>query len=698
MDNNLISKEKEKQENEEDQIQIPLDVKELCKQSMLVSVFAADDDFLASTFSKNMKVLKTYFPDLYIFFSSYRPKRYHIDIKDNLINIKDTKTNSYIYKLPASLITKQQYNFYKKVNNKNHTNKYENGPKNNYIHNKYLNKIINVYSKLQKECKEEEYLSKNLNTILFFGVGIGFHLEDFVQNHFIGNLYILEPDLDLFYASLFSCSWHHIIPLLDVKGSNVQILLGEQADNLFDDFLKENRIKGLFNFSNFHVFTHYHSKLLEKKKSVFTDNYYKLISAWGFFDDNTIAIENTIRNIKQKVLVLNKTIKKTKNSDEIPVFICANGPSLDFVIDYIKKNEKKMIIVSCGTTVRTLMAKKIRPDIHIEQERVPAVLSNLNKFKDVKDFFKDTVLLCMNHVDPKVTSLFKNKAMLIKDQEANTFVLKNINEFAKNSLISGFANPTVINTATVTLNHLGFSNIYLCGVDLGYHETGLHHSKHSPFYYSGNKDNGYFKRSLEHCLEGFEDTKFYTNTVYKISADILDKYLALNESFNCKKLGDGVYLKNVEYLKDFNVPKLTKNIAKRKIINETLKKNSTSYLPSNITKEYAKNIDLKMYDYVLENIFKEFKKYEEKNIRAKELIENIYKIIENCTKYKESFYIKYLLGGSSNYFNSLIQSLFYYNTKDIKKEEAIQNAVKEYKIFFKKTTNILTQSIAKAKL
>ncbi|MGL6354965.1 hypothetical protein ACSZMT_14675 [Aeromonas veronii] len=61
----------------------------------------------------------------------------------------------------------------------------------------------------------------------------------------------------------------------------------------------------------------------------------------GFFDDNLIALSHTVDNIERGVPFFLKDKKIPERYSRTPVFVIANGPSLDASISFIEKIEIK---------------------------------------------------------------------------------------------------------------------------------------------------------------------------------------------------------------------------------------------------------------------------------------------------------------------------------------------------------------------
>ncbi len=70
---------------------------------------------------------------------------------------------------------------------------------------------VSVVSQLQplieKTLNEQSKLPPTVDSLIIFGVALGKHIELLTQQHEIKNLFICEPNLDFFAASLWVTDW-----------------------------------------------------------------------------------------------------------------------------------------------------------------------------------------------------------------------------------------------------------------------------------------------------------------------------------------------------------------------------------------------------------------------------------------------------------------------------------------------------------
>lgn len=200
----LLKKSIEAKVNTEKKLQILAD-----KMSLLVD----DNQQLIERFSLNMKAFSQHFPDIHQFFDNYTPEKKHLCIHENFANIHDEKTGKMMYDFPGYLMALAQVEAYKTSPLSSTSKFFHHDEKlGEFLHSKKLNPIISILqNRVDSEVEKSKILPQHLNALTIFGVGLGYQVELLLQQHSVGSVYILEPDLDVFYASLYSANWHHIL-------------------------------------------------------------------------------------------------------------------------------------------------------------------------------------------------------------------------------------------------------------------------------------------------------------------------------------------------------------------------------------------------------------------------------------------------------------------------------------------------------
>lgn len=513
--------------------------KDLEELSQRYSLFADTEDLLLSNYHQNISAFEEYFPDVHQVLINHRPQLHHIDIVDGQANIRNVDDHSTFYKYSPYLESYLQYQNYLSFPAASEIGVQQNlRNAQGYLHSDYLNKLL-TFEKDHAAEKGTQGLGYDVPELVLFGLGLGYILEFFVFNHRVKNLYLYEPELDVFFASLFCCQWVEVLKKLDHQGCTLHLCVGINSQEFFDSYSDKLFVRGRFNISKTYGHIHYLSPQIDEAVQEYKARKAELSNGWGFYDDGVMAIANQGENLKRGSVFIKPVARKNLALANVPVFICANGPSLDTHAQFIKDNADKAIIISCGSTLKALHGYGIKPDFHCEQERTRTTLDVLNYIED-EDYFKTLTLLCPGTVHPEVIEKFPKVLQVPKASEPSTFALMTCPGFEEAHPPAELISPTVANTALYMSQALGFSQIYLFGVDLGYRQDGQHHSKMSMYYKDGGVDSRLFWKEKSHSVKGNFGGEFYANDFFNMSRINMEKLLAENGQLSCFNCNDGV--------------------------------------------------------------------------------------------------------------------------------------------------------------
>ena len=516
---------------------------ELQKVADTVSLLVSSDDDLMTRYRDNLSAFEEYHPDIFSFFKDYVPKRHIVDASDGFVNAINIETGLPFYQYPSYLSTKLQFDQFTQVPNiKKFNFNTEEVNEGKFIHVDCIDAMLSLLpDKTAPENKKLVSSRNHLSSLITFGVGTGYHLEMFAQQYEVSCVYIVEPDLDLFYLSLFSINWRFILTSFDNKGSQIHISLGDQQETFFDDIMKKSAMNGRYQMANVAGYIHYQSDAISALLTEFNQRYQEMGQGWGFFDDAVMAIGHTLENINNKVPLLTKKAVKNKDAAKVPVFIVGNGPSLDESIETIKSLQGEAIIISCGSALSALYQYGIKPNFHCEQERTFPVAEKI-EHSCPSSFLDDIVLLGPTTVHPAVFSMFNQAIMAAKASEPSSALLLRDEQGAELFSAYHFINPTVANTALVMGYNLGFKVFYLFGIDLGHKQDGNHHSRKSLYYNDDDKDLDLYQvnqaKSIE--VDGNFGGKFICDSFFYQSNSNLSKQILGFNDLHCFNLSDGV--------------------------------------------------------------------------------------------------------------------------------------------------------------
>ena len=54
-------------------------------------------------------------------------------------------------------------------------------------------------------------------------------------------------------------------------------------------------------------------------------------------------------------------------------------------MDFLRENQDKIIIISCGTTLKALLKNNITPDIHVEMERTKYLIEYIEVIENQQE-------------------------------------------------------------------------------------------------------------------------------------------------------------------------------------------------------------------------------------------------------------------------------------------------------------------------
>lgn len=526
-------------------------------------------------FERNLVTFRKYFPDIAEKFFFHKPqKEFHLFLNENgTANIIDYSTKVPMYsenpekqasdQINSSILnpvtTHQNYLSLKSLENDA-----------NFIHVDLLKKIGESYSSAISNMVEGIDLKSKIPSLVIFGIGLGYHLNELFNKIDAEYINIFEPEEDYFYASLFTFDWQSFLKKVDEKGSYLYLSIGVSEEETYTILYERAQTLGPFTISNSFYFQHYPSFKVNALITKLRDEFHRLFMGWGFFDDQLMGLAHSVANVHNKApyLDLNKT--KFNAYRDVPVFVIANGPSLDKDIDKIRELQNSAIIFSCNSATTALLKYGVIPDFHIALERTRETYDFLEFFIDEK-YRKEIKLLTLNVMQPEVLDLFNWSGLALKGREAGS-CLHQVTELLERTKLSttlGYCNPVVGNTGLSFAITLGFKNIYLFGVDNGYIDPMHHHSKASMYYDDkGESTHSALEIGGKMTVEGNFGEKVITDHFLFSGKSQMETLLASPESkgVSCFNCSDGAKIKGALPLYSNDIILPSNDVIKEKVI------------------------------------------------------------------------------------------------------------------------------------
>ena len=474
--------------------------------------------------SNNLEAFKKFFPDIYEQYKDYEPKKWHPIVSPNgEVNlVKIDSLHAWYSDHPKQDCALNFESFGEQPNKDGLVLGYSGTKLAHYIHYQFVKET----GQLLKQSEEEVgALPDNVASIIMFGLGVGYQLETLLDEHTVEKLFICEPNPDFFYASLFAIDWQTLFEAIEESDSRIYLNIGDDGTHLFKDLLSQFHSIGPYILNSTYFYQSYYNSSLNSAISQLREQLQVVISMGEYFDHAYYGIAQTKEGMKRQIPVLssNPSDKLSYDDKEVPIFIVGNGPSLDTSIEAIKEWKEQSIVVSCGTSLQALHRHKITPDFHAEIEQNRSTFDWAVMIGDL-DYLKRITLISCNGIHPDTCSLYKDVLIAFKEGESSTVSALNILG-QENFEVLQNAFPTVSNFVCNLFSKLGFTSVYLLGVDLGFVDVNHHHSKSSGYYKEGGKETYDYSETVNTSLvvPGNFRSQVNTKHEFKISKQVIEQ-------------------------------------------------------------------------------------------------------------------------------------------------------------------------------
>jgi hypothetical protein len=378
--------------------------------------------------------------------------------------------------------------------------------------------------------------------LVVFGLGLGYHLVEFIELTKPRSICIVEPTFDFIYHSLAVIDWQPILEMRRGWAASVSILTGSTVEEMSFRARQHCRMANPTAVDGALVVQSYPNEVMAAAKNRLFSQAGLINMGLGFFHDEMEMTRASYFN-----LVSNDGFRVLLRSEApvmVPAFVVGSGPSIDEDIDFIRENQDKSVIFACGSALGVLLSNGIQPDfvLILENGEEPRfMLENMARKFDVSGI----TLIASNTVSPQIAPLFNERIYFMRQ------ALSSYGMFSpgfQHSLEE--SGPTVTNTGLSAAIGLGFREIYLFGVDLGSRSPEKHHSKHSPYLMAGRQSNYADGNELKfngefgtRALGNFGGIVF-TESIFSWSRDALENLISRTRNGTCVyNCSDGILIR-----------------------------------------------------------------------------------------------------------------------------------------------------------
>lgn len=416
-------------------------------------------------FSKNIKFFKEHIPSIYTEIEKFEGK-----LKLNLcpktgILFKGENGKSIYNESPVQYAKDEVSEFIEKSERLDYRPIPSRLMVNHLIIKHPFNETVKKYAEYYQDGTSKQ---PHIVDILVFGVGLGLHIDELIKRVKFRNITIIENNFSNFMESLYTLDWKNTLDSME-KSSGIKFIfkLPSMTEQNYKETIQKN-ISSNFPIDVFStkIYNHFNSSNYKKEKIWIKDLLNFNSVAYEKLGPDSQRLININENIRKKVPLIN--IEKSKNNNDSPVCIIGAGPSLDSFLPHIIKYRDQYTIVSCGSSLTTLLKSKITPDYHFElefQNLASELIKENNKIKSTKNI----ELLGSIEINPKIPEYFSSfKAYIPETSDLNL-------HFGPQHVVEK-GGITCTNGATALISKIFDGDIYLFGTDFA-HLDGKHHSK-----------------------------------------------------------------------------------------------------------------------------------------------------------------------------------------------------------------------------
>lgn len=375
---------------------------------------------------------------------------------------------------------------------------------------------------------------KKIHKFIFFGAGIGKHLEAIHKKIAAESYFIIEDNLELFRLSMFVTNYAELgrdAKLFFAVMSNVN-----SFKNSYNQFAEDLEVGN--SYLKFHLLSEqYAPKIKQIQNFAVTKSH--LLYPYNYLLHKNLQVSKGIFE-HYNFLNISKPFENGLFAEK-PLLFLAAGPSLKKQLLWVKEHQNAYVIVAVFMISATLEAAGIIPDIviHVDENSLP-VIATMQKMKN-SDFLKESLFVLA------ASAPLEHFSEIAKKE--NTFLIEDRTRY---KVEHGFIEFFSVGEVGYALSLIfGTKDIYLLGLDLAVDQkTGKTHSEghetEDAVDIKKGEDGPEEVASLRDTLipiRGNYEPKIYTTPLFDTSIFQLNYFTKLyKQDFqNVYNLGDGAY-------------------------------------------------------------------------------------------------------------------------------------------------------------
>lgn len=501
-------------------------------------------DLLIATFNENISYIETSHPKLFsklvaldnAVTNGHYQEQYELVFDNEYFDVLEKATQNHLYGKNsddyASLVASSiDYGLENNLFNCSPEHKIDDEKleyyKNLPLLKDYMSGIAPIFHYTQKRMIGKNSL-QSIQKFIFFGVGLGLHLQKIDEKIKASQYLIVEDDLELFRLSLFIFNYKELS-----KTAKLYFCVFDdetEFSQMSEVFLKEDYQFNKY-IKYFEMLSHSESKRQEFHLSVANQAHLRFSHA-AMLQQSLLPLEY----LGDSYQFLQKGVS-FKNSffEDKPFLLLGAGPSLQKNMDLLQKRKDSFVVVAVSATLKLLEKENIVPDIIVHLDAFEASLKHfeLNSI----EFIQNSICIFSAKTHPLISLRLKRE---------NIFFYEDFTKYIKNSFRPSAS--CVGSMAYQILLYLKVKNIYLLGLDLAVDaQTGKTHSDGHVYAKTLDlKGSAYKEEEIEYKkhlieIEGNRGINVKTTPHFKTSIDTinLSTQMLKEESQTVVNLGDG---------------------------------------------------------------------------------------------------------------------------------------------------------------
>lgn len=431
---------------------------------------------LFQTHEKNVAYFKQVNPELGEFIEKRGTGTYMIEVTDNSINVRDAKTKK-LFHPPGELF--QYMNDFGYWHHSGWIDKTAIAPvaRGQSEHGLLIVRLVEALHTALPVLRER--IAEGVVALpaltdgrrysgptLFLGVFTGLHAMAYLNRTVLSNVVFFEPDLDKFAVSCYFVDYEQI----QRRFGNLLLHAGDEAP--------QNTIAAVVNESPvtspvwLRMLPAYPDGKFDDVINRVSLRWRSLIEIFVPFDREQRNLQYAVQNIKDRYPFPKQPPKLSANS---VICVLASGPSLGDDMEWVKRNQDRMIIMCSISSYRVIKENGIRVDLQctLDTEIDEPLIETLALDTDI-------TLATYYKLDPKILKRFRKALMIPEDNKANA--VRFFESFPP-------THPTTGNLITAIAVWAKPATLLFVGTDFGYKDKALTHVKGS--WYDDNDGAGH---------------------------------------------------------------------------------------------------------------------------------------------------------------------------------------------------------------